>query len=186
MEHTSPRSLHYCGRAVDLTTSDRDQNKYGRLGQSAVDAGFTYVDYETGVPHIHASVRQCDSSDFACDNGECIPSTWECNNKDDCGDSLDEDHCSGSTNDYASDQFRCNDGTCILASWECDGMDDCANGEDEPSTCNSNNDGGRGGSDSEGGGGVPGCFPPNANVLTPDKNVTMKALKDWYSCVGAK
>ena len=75
MEHTSPQSLHYCGQAVDLTTSDRDKSKYGQLGQLAVDAGFTYVIYETGVPHIHASVRQCDSSDFACDNGDCIPSS---------------------------------------------------------------------------------------------------------------
>ena len=172
MEHKSTRSLHYCGRAVDLTTSDRDQGKYGRLGQLAVDAGFTYVNYEMGVPHIHASVRQCDSSDFACDNGECIPSSWECDHEDDCGDDSDEVHCPG-TSDCASDEFRCNDGTCIPASWECDGTDDCTEGEDEPSTCNDNNDGGGGG----GGGGIPGCFPPDAKVLTPDKNVTMKDLK---------
>ena len=53
MEHKSTRSLHYCGQAVDLTTSDCNQSKYGRLGQLAVDAGFTYVEYETGVPLVY-------------------------------------------------------------------------------------------------------------------------------------
>ena len=138
-----------------------------------MDAGFTYIEYETGVPHIHASVRQCDSSDFACDNGDCIPSSWECDSEDDCGDNSDEDHCSGA-NDCASDQFQCNDGTCIPASWECDGMDDCTDGEDEPLMCNNDGDG-EGSEDS--GGGIPGCFPPDAKVLTPDKNVTMDILK---------
>ena len=52
------------------------------------------------------------------------------------------------------------------ASWGCDGMDDCTDGGDEPSTCN--NDGDRGGSE-DGDRGIPGCFPPHAKVLTPNK-----------------
>ena len=63
----------------------------------------------------------------------------------------------------ASDEFCCNDGTCIPASWECDGMDDCTDGEDKPLTCNNNNN------DNGGGGRIPGCSPPHAKVLTPDK-----------------
>ena len=34
-EHRA-NSLHYCSRAVDLTTSDRDVGKYGRLGKEGV------------------------------------------------------------------------------------------------------------------------------------------------------
>ena len=137
-----------------------------------MDAGFDFVFYEASPAHIHASVRQCDSFDFACDNGECIPSSWECDNDDDCGDNSDEDHCSGTGGGggCSSDEFRCDDGTCIPSSWECDGYEDCTGGEDEPSSCDSG-----GGGDS--GGGIPGCFPPDAKVLTPHKNVTMANLE---------
>ena len=35
----------------------------------------------------------CDSTEFTCDNGDCIPQNYECDGISDCDDKSDEENC---------------------------------------------------------------------------------------------
>lgn len=71
LEHDPPESeprsrysLHYEGRAIDLTTWPVDQSLYGRLCALAYCAGFDWVQHEGH--HCHASIKAetlCDQCD---------------------------------------------------------------------------------------------------------------------------
>ncbi|XP_031632000.1 low-density lipoprotein receptor-related protein 8-like isoform X2 [Contarinia nasturtii] len=54
----------------------------------------TLNDYGSGS-EISSSIsgRKCDTNEFACKNGMCIPSFWRCDNFSDCSDKSDESNC---------------------------------------------------------------------------------------------
>ena len=43
--------------------------------------------------HSVLHVDGCSSGEFKCDNGKCVTSSYQCDNKDDCGDNSDEQGC---------------------------------------------------------------------------------------------
>ena len=38
-------------------------------------------------------IKACPDDEFACNNSQCIPNYWVCNDDDDCGDGSDEGDC---------------------------------------------------------------------------------------------
>ncbi|EDO44349.1 predicted protein, partial [Nematostella vectensis] len=68
--HHGPHSLHFSGRALDITTSDEKRDKLPMLGRLAYRAGFDWV-YRAKA-YIHASVKSDDEDDYR-ENTGCFP-----------------------------------------------------------------------------------------------------------------
>ncbi|XP_023674292.2 low-density lipoprotein receptor-related protein 8-like isoform X1 [Paramormyrops kingsleyae] len=81
------------------------------------------------------STTECETGQFQCKNGRCIPTIWRCDDDDDCSDSSDEENCPAKNTCGPSD-FTCSNGQCVPARWRCDGEPECSDGSDEvDSTC---------------------------------------------------
>lgn len=83
-----------------------------------------------------AEATNCTSSQWQCDNKQCIPAFWRCDSETDCHDSSDERNClqsnSGSSRTCSENEFQCNmTGDCINKDWRCDQDEDCTDGSDE-------------------------------------------------------
>uniref|UniRef100_H2V9M6 EGF-like domain-containing protein n=1 Tax=Takifugu rubripes TaxID=31033 RepID=H2V9M6_TAKRU len=76
----------------------------------------------------------CESGQFRCGTGRCIPGDWHCDGTSDCMDDSDEHDCPQVTCDDS--HFQClSDGECIPNVWVCDDEEDCEDGSDERHHC---------------------------------------------------
>ncbi|XP_075540320.1 terribly reduced optic lobes isoform X24 [Dermacentor variabilis] len=87
-----------------------------------------------GVPGgdkvVNASRSLCNSTEFRCRDGTCIPLSYVCDEEVDCKDGSDE--LCDTTRDCEPNQFKCDGGRkCVDSSKKCDGHYDCADRTDE-------------------------------------------------------
>lgn len=82
-------SAHYTQRAMDVNA----QMKWSSLEME----GHAHVSQIKSLLSMHTLPDSivCPTNSFICDNANCIPSIWECDSMNDCGDNSDEDHCDG-------------------------------------------------------------------------------------------
>ncbi|XP_015280262.1 PREDICTED: low-density lipoprotein receptor-related protein 3-like [Gekko japonicus] len=81
----------------------------------------------------------CQSDEFRCLNGKCIPSSWKCNSMDECGDNSDEKNCTIPPTEPQSSicplgTFQCSiahSTKCLLNELKCNTVKDCSDGSDE-------------------------------------------------------
>uniref|UniRef100_A0A8B9LF33 LDL receptor related protein 8 n=1 Tax=Astyanax mexicanus TaxID=7994 RepID=A0A8B9LF33_ASTMX len=75
--------------------------------------------------------KTCAPSEFACQNGQCVPGRWRCDGEPECPDGSDEAESTCTVKQTCPpDKFDCG-GKCVSLSWRCDGERDCENGADE-------------------------------------------------------
>lgn len=87
----------------------------------------------------HLGQSSCQSDEFLCGNGKCLPRSWKCNGQDECGDATDERGCSPPPTE--SHPGLCSPGAlpctqaqttrCLPATLRCNGARDCPDGSDE-------------------------------------------------------
>lgn len=81
----------------------------------------------------------CQSDEFLCGNGKCLPRSWRCNGQDECGDATDERSCSPppTQSQFGLCPFnsvpctQAQSTRCLPASVRCNGIRNCPDGTDE-------------------------------------------------------
>uniref|UniRef100_A0A672TE52 CUB domain-containing protein n=1 Tax=Strigops habroptila TaxID=2489341 RepID=A0A672TE52_STRHB len=97
----------------------------------------TFFSLSSFIGKIGQSV--CQSDEFHCANGKCIPRTWKCNSMDECGDNSDEINCSVPPTEpppsvCPSGMFQCSAAhstKCLMNELRCSSVKDCSDGSDE-------------------------------------------------------
>ncbi|XP_056228452.1 low-density lipoprotein receptor-related protein 3 isoform X1 [Seriola aureovittata] len=87
----------------------------------------------------HLGQSSCQSDEFLCGNGKCLPRSWKCNGQDECGDATDERSCSPPPTEAQPGvcpfgSLPCTEvqsTRCLPAALRCNGARDCPDGTDE-------------------------------------------------------
>ncbi|XP_037646006.1 low-density lipoprotein receptor-related protein 3 isoform X2 [Sebastes umbrosus] len=87
----------------------------------------------------HLGQSSCQSDEFLCGNGKCLPRSWKCNGQDECGDATDERSCSPPPTEARPGlcpfgSLPCTEAQstrCLPAALRCNGARDCPDGTDE-------------------------------------------------------
>lgn len=87
----------------------------------------------------HLGQSSCQSDEFLCGNGKCLPRSWKCNGQDECGDATDERSCSPAPTETQPGlcpfgSLSCTEAQstrCLPAALRCNGVRDCPDGTDE-------------------------------------------------------
>jgi len=93
------KNFEGCSGNPSGIVEDYCQQGCKQCGKGGIDAPCsTSIDCATGLICRNGWLGSrfcvgCDSSDFQCSNGECIPASYECNGVNDCGDWSDEQNC---------------------------------------------------------------------------------------------
>uniref|UniRef100_A0A3Q4GBU5 Low density lipoprotein receptor-related protein 3 n=1 Tax=Neolamprologus brichardi TaxID=32507 RepID=A0A3Q4GBU5_NEOBR len=87
----------------------------------------------------HLGQSSCQSDEFLCGNGKCLPRSWKCNGQDECGDASDERSCLPTPTEAQPGlcpfgSLPCTEGQstrCLPTALRCNGARDCHDGSDE-------------------------------------------------------
>lgn len=81
------------------------------------------------MSYLSSALKNCTADEFRCADGQCISTSFVCDEDADCSDGSDEASCPKPT--CIAGSFQCNNTVCVPQLWACDGDADCADGSDE-------------------------------------------------------
>ncbi|XP_072032689.1 uncharacterized protein [Amphiura filiformis] len=125
-----PETMYDVEVAPVITTEGQEPNVYNNIGGTpftfeTIFAPTTAASTTSDPDGYGTTEYPCPENQTRCDDGECIPSEFWCDDYADCEDRSDELMCCPDT------QFNCANGRCIEWDLRCDDNDDCRDNSDE-------------------------------------------------------